>query len=101
MKEAHVKVRDVMTSQPKNASPGTTLAAAAHLLSGADCGILPVIEGGKFVGVVLRFAPAGPRRPRVQGDLPSRRAAGCIAGARRSCGGWAEDEASLGRPSSS
>ena len=37
---------------PKTASRSTTLAAAAHLLWGADCGILPVVDGGKLVGVV-------------------------------------------------
>jgi CBS domain-containing protein len=47
-----MKVRDIMTAQPKTASRDTTLAAAAHLLWGADCGILPVVDGGKLVGVV-------------------------------------------------
>lgn len=47
-----MKVRDIMTSQPKAASRGTTLAAAGQLVWGADCGILPVVEGGKLVGVV-------------------------------------------------
>lgn len=47
-----MKVTEIMTAQPKIASPGTTLAAAAHLLWDADCGILPVLEGGKLVGVV-------------------------------------------------
>jgi CBS domain-containing protein len=41
-----MKVKDIMTAQPRTASPGTTLAAAAHLPWDADCGILPVIEGG-------------------------------------------------------
>jgi CBS domain-containing protein len=47
-----MKIKEVMTKQPKTASRDTTLAAAAHLLWGADCGILPVIDGGKLVGVV-------------------------------------------------
>ena len=47
-----MKVRDIMAAQPKTASRDTTLAAAAHLLWGADCGILPVVDGGKLVGVV-------------------------------------------------
>jgi len=47
-----MKVRDIMTAQPKTASRNTTLAAAAQLLWGADCGILPVVDGGKVVGVV-------------------------------------------------
>lgn len=47
-----MKVRDIMTAQPKTASRNTTLAAAAPLLWGGDCGILPIVEGGKLVGVV-------------------------------------------------
>ena len=47
-----MKIKEIMTKQPKTASRGTTLAAAAHLLWGADCGILPVVDGGKLVGVV-------------------------------------------------
>ena len=70
MKEAHVKIRDIMTSQPKTASPGTTLAAAAHVLWGADCGILPVVDGGKLVGLVtdrdMYIALATRNRPASQ-----------------------------------
>jgi CBS domain-containing protein len=47
-----MKVRDIMTAEPKTASRHTTLAAAAQLLWGADCGMLPVVEEGKLVGVV-------------------------------------------------
>jgi CBS domain-containing protein len=47
-----MKIKEIMSAQPKTASPGTTLAAAAHLLWDADCGILPVVEGGKLAGVV-------------------------------------------------
>ena len=47
-----MKIREIMTAQPKTASRNTTLAAAAQLLWGADCGILPVVDGGKLVGVV-------------------------------------------------
>ena len=45
-------VREIMTAQPNTASRNTTLAAAAHLLWSADCGILPVVEGETLVGVV-------------------------------------------------
>jgi CBS domain-containing protein len=41
-----MKIREIITTQPKTASRDTTLAAAAHLLWGADCGILPVVDGG-------------------------------------------------------
>jgi CBS domain-containing protein len=52
MKGGDMKIKDIMTGQPKTASRSTTLAAAAQLLWGADCGILPVVDGGKLVGVV-------------------------------------------------
>jgi CBS domain-containing protein len=47
-----VKVKDIMTAEPQTCSRGTTLAAAAALMLDADCGILPVVEDGKLVGVV-------------------------------------------------
>jgi CBS domain-containing protein len=47
-----MKIKEIMTKLPKTASRDTTLAAAAHLLWDADCGILPVVDGGKLVGVV-------------------------------------------------
>ena len=33
-------------------SPGTNLAVAAALMLDGDCGILPVVDGGKLVGIV-------------------------------------------------
>jgi CBS domain-containing protein len=47
-----VKVKDIMTGELRTCSPGTNLAAAAALLLDGDCGILPVVEDGKLVGVV-------------------------------------------------
>jgi CBS domain-containing protein len=47
-----VKIKEIMTAQPATCSPGTNLAAAAELMLDADCGILPVVENGKLVGVV-------------------------------------------------
>jgi CBS domain-containing protein len=48
-----VKIKDIMTSEPKTCSPDTNLASAAELMLNADCGILPVVEdGGKLVGIV-------------------------------------------------
>ena len=47
-----MKVKDIMTPQPRTCSPGTNLAAAAALMLDGDCGILPVVDGGKLVGVV-------------------------------------------------
>ena len=47
-----MKVKEIMTAEPRTCSLGTNLAAAAALMLDGDCGILPVIEDGKLVGVV-------------------------------------------------
>jgi CBS domain-containing protein len=47
-----VKVKDIMTDEPRTCSPDVNLAAAAALMLDGDCGILPVVEDGKLVGVV-------------------------------------------------
>ena len=41
-----------MTGEPRTCSPDTNLAAAAALMLDGDCGILPVLEDGKLIGVV-------------------------------------------------
>jgi CBS domain-containing protein len=47
-----MKVKEIMTAEPKTCAPDTTLAAAANLMWEGDCGILPVVENGAVVGVV-------------------------------------------------
>ncbi len=47
-----MKVKDLMTREPRTCSPDTTLAAAAHLMWDGDCGILPMVDDGELVGVV-------------------------------------------------
>lgn len=47
-----MKVKDLMTAEPRTCSPGTNLAAAAALMLDGDCGMLPVVDDGKLVGVV-------------------------------------------------
>jgi len=49
---AAMKIKDIMTGEPRTCSPGTNVAAAAELMLDGDCGILPVVEDGKLVGVV-------------------------------------------------
>lgn len=41
-----------MTGEPRTCSPSTNLAAAAAVMLDGDCGILPVMDDGKLVGVV-------------------------------------------------
>ena len=47
-----MKIKDIMTGEPRTCALDTSLAAAAALMLDGDCGILPVVEDGKLVGVV-------------------------------------------------
>ena len=47
-----MKVKDIMTKEPRTCTPDATVAAAANLLWEGDCGILPVVDDGELVGVV-------------------------------------------------
>ena len=47
-----MKVKEIMTAEPKTCTPDTTLAEAAHLMWEGDCGILPVVDDGALVGIV-------------------------------------------------
>lgn len=47
-----MKVKDIMTSDPRTCAPETSAAAAARLMWEGDCGVLPVMDGGRLVGVV-------------------------------------------------
>lgn len=47
-----MKVKDVMTQEVRSCSPDTNLAAAATLMLDGDCGLLPVVQDGKLIGVV-------------------------------------------------
>lgn len=46
-----MKVRDLMTADPITCAPATNVAAAAQLMWEGDCGILPVVDDGRLVGV--------------------------------------------------
>ena len=47
-----MKVKDIMTGEPRTCSPDTNLAAAGALMLDGDCGMLPVVKEGRLVGVV-------------------------------------------------
>lgn len=47
-----MRVRDVMTTDVRVVSPEDTLQDAAQLMEDADCGILPVGEDNRVVGMV-------------------------------------------------
>ena len=48
-----MKVKDLMTPEPRTCNPWTNLAEAGAVMLEADCGILPVVDDkGKLAGVV-------------------------------------------------
>ena len=47
-----MKVRDLMTKQPTTVKPDATLGEVAILMKQEDCGSIPVVEGGRLVGIV-------------------------------------------------
>jgi CBS domain-containing protein len=68
-----MKVREVMTKQPTTVEPDATLGEVATLMKQEDCGSIPVVEGGRLVGIVtdrdivIRGVAAGkdPKNQRV------------------------------------
>lgn len=47
-----VKIRDLMTSNPATCSPRESVAAALARMWEHDCGILPVVDEGRIIGVL-------------------------------------------------
>jgi CBS domain-containing protein len=47
-----MKVRDIMTPEPKCCGLGTNLSAATELMWKNDCGALPVVDDGKLAGII-------------------------------------------------
>ena len=47
-----MKIREVMTRTPRTCGPDSTLAEAAFAMGDARCGVLPVVERGRTVGML-------------------------------------------------
>jgi CBS domain-containing protein len=47
-----LRVKEIMTSEPRTCTAGTNLCVAAELMIEGDCGILPVVENELLTGVV-------------------------------------------------
>ena len=47
-----MKISDIMTTGVRHCSPDTSVAAAAALMLDGDCGILPVMDAARLVGIV-------------------------------------------------
>ena len=68
-----MKIKDIMTAEPRTCSPGTNLAVAAALMLDGDCGILPVVDDGTLVGIVTdrdMYIARNARQTRVGDDRP-------------------------------
>lgn len=50
--ESVVNIRDLMTPAPRACAPDSTLAEAASAMSEARCGVLPIVERGRTVGML-------------------------------------------------
>ena len=46
------QVRDLMTENPTTCEPSTTAVEAARVMASEDVGPVPVVEGGRVVGIV-------------------------------------------------
>ncbi len=47
-----MKVSDIMTREPSTLAPKATLGEAATIMRQEDCGSVPVVDGGRLVGIV-------------------------------------------------
>ena len=47
-----MKIRDVMTPNPRTVSPNDTVQSAAQMMRAADIGALPVVEAGRVMAIV-------------------------------------------------
>jgi CBS domain-containing protein len=47
-----MKIRNVMTRDAKLATPDDTLQHAAKMMKECDCGVLPVAEGDRLIGMI-------------------------------------------------
>ena len=47
-----MKIKDVMTINPKTVSPDDTVQAAAQIMQSEDTGVVPVVEKGKVMAMV-------------------------------------------------
>ena len=71
-----MKIRDCMTRDAQLCSPDDTLQRAAQLMKECDCGILPVADGDRLVGMVTDRDIA--LRGIAQGNGPNTRVRGCM-----------------------
>lgn len=47
-----MKIQEIMTQDPEFIAPSETLCVAAEKMRRCDCGVVPVVENGKLIGVI-------------------------------------------------
>lgn len=47
-----MKVREIMTREPSTLAPASTIGEAATIMRQDDCGSVPIVEGGRLVGII-------------------------------------------------
>lgn len=47
-----MRAQDAMTKEPATLAPDATLGEAATLMKQEDCGSIPIVDGGRLVGIV-------------------------------------------------
>lgn len=52
VKNARTRCRDIMSTRVKTVLPGMTLQETAAMMRDGDMGAMPVVDGGKLVGIV-------------------------------------------------
>jgi CBS domain-containing protein len=50
--EVVMRVNEIMTESPKACAPDSSVREAAVLMRDNDCGVLPVVQRGRLVGIV-------------------------------------------------
>ena len=71
-----MRVRDLMRREPRVTRPDASLAAAGRVMAEVDCGILPVVDDGRLVGVITDrdVCLAVARQERAASQIEVRRA---------------------------
>jgi CBS domain-containing protein len=73
-----MKIRDVMTSNPRTVSPNDTIQAAARIMQSEDTGAVPVVNNGRVLAVVtdrdivVRVVAEGGSLSSPVGDIASK-----------------------------
>ena len=71
-------IREVMTPDPTTVEPGTSAQEAARKMKSEDVGSLPIVDGGRLVGMItdrdlaLRLVADGKSADTTVGELGSR-----------------------------